>query len=229
MSALAARPAAGAPGLAEALRLHVRTLHARAERSGVVSDILHGRGSAAGYALLLRNLLPAYEALENLLRRQGESPALRGIARPEVYRSAAITADLRRISPAWREELPVLPEAGAYAARVQACGGDAGRLLAHAYTRYLGDLSGGMVLERILPPAPDGGTWEFHQFAGIADVTAFKLAFRAAIDDAGAAVTDWPTVLDEAAAAFACNIAVSRAVKDALGRGQGVGRGNVAD
>jgi heme oxygenase len=80
------------PGLAKALRARTQDLHARVERAGMVRAILTGNASRPGYALLLRNLLPAYLALEAGLERH--RAALPGLACPDVYRAAAIAADL---------------------------------------------------------------------------------------------------------------------------------------
>lgn len=51
-------------GFADVLRAHAAGLHRRAERSGVVYEMLCGRATRYGYSLLLRNLMPAYERLE---------------------------------------------------------------------------------------------------------------------------------------------------------------------
>jgi heme oxygenase len=213
MTALNARRGVRGAGLAARLREHVQPLHMRAERTGIVRAMLRGRADAAGYGLLLRNLLPCYAALEAGLRGHGDATLLPGIAMGDLSRCAAITTDLRRISPDWQGRLAMLPEGAAYAARVAACGGDGGRLIGHAYVRYMGDLSGGLVLEKILPPLPDGGAWQFHRFDGIGDVARYKTALRAAIDQAGETLADWAPVLNEAAAAFDYNIALSSAVQ----------------
>ncbi|XUM24561.1 biliverdin-producing heme oxygenase [Bradyrhizobium oligotrophicum S58] len=68
MAGRSARPAS----LLQAMRERTKTLHLTAERTGIVADLLRGRGTPEAYALLLRNLLPVYETLEaELLRHQG--------------------------------------------------------------------------------------------------------------------------------------------------------------
>jgi heme oxygenase len=200
-----------ARGLALALREHTHRLHIEAERTGVVSDILHGRVNVAAYVLLLRNLLPAYEAMEATLTRHRDLPLLAGLALPHLYRAAAIEWDLGQVAPQWRHALPLLPAGAAYARGITACGAGAG-LIAHAYTRYLGDLSGGLTLHRLVAPMLPQGGLRFHAFPEIADIGACKVAFRAAIDRAGALLGDWSLVLREAEAAFRYNIELSGAV-----------------
>lgn len=59
-----------------ALYLRTKTLHVEAERTGIIRDLLRGEASREGYVLLLRNLLPAYQAMEQGLHRHRSSPPL---------------------------------------------------------------------------------------------------------------------------------------------------------
>jgi heme oxygenase len=213
------RIAGGATGLVAALRMRTSALHTEAERSGIIHEILAGRASRRGYALFLRNLLPAYLALESGLEARRGSPAIHDIARPEVFRAAAIEADLIRIQgPGWASELDVLPEGETYAARIRAATEDDGVLLvAHAYARYLGDLNGGQILKRLLTRAlglaPEA--LSFYEFPGIDDLDAFKHGYRVALDRSAGAIADIAPVLGEAAEAFRLNIDLSVAVRQA--------------
>src|SRR5262245_31129308 len=87
--------------LLEALRERTADLHTRAERSGIIADILHRRVSRAGYVLMLRNFLPVYHALEERLERQAGSPAVGLIVRPELAPA--------RARPTWRRSPPTGP------------------------------------------------------------------------------------------------------------------------
>jgi heme oxygenase len=60
----------------------------------MIADILVGRATQRGYALLLRNLLPVYQALEQQLSRHSGSALLAPISRRELARTGAIEADL---------------------------------------------------------------------------------------------------------------------------------------
>ncbi len=207
---------ASAPGLANALRAHVHALHTRAERSGIISDILNGTAGLAAYLLLLRNLLPCYEAMEAALERRAGRPLLDCIARRELYRSSAILADLNRLAANWQTDLPLLPVSRAYASCTAEAGdGDGSRLIAHAYTRYLGDLNGGAIILRRLQPEIPGGQLHFHAFPELRDLPGFKAEYRAAFNTAGAALAVWQPVLNEAAVSFEHNIAVANAARAA--------------
>jgi len=204
-------------GLVAAMRHRTRRLHAEAERSGIVREVLRGTATTDGYALLLRNLHPVYRALEDGLERHRRTPLLRDLARSELYRSAAIEADLAAlVGLTWPESLPLLAAGRRYAARVEVAGdGDGSLLLAHAYTRFLGDLSGGRVmaarLTASLPTFPVA--LSFHAFPRIADVERFKAEYRLALDDAGSRISELQQVVKEAEEAFSLNIALANQVQ----------------
>lgn len=202
--------------MADALRAHTRKLHGEAERSGIIADILRGRASRADYALYARNLLPAYEQLEAALDRFKAATLLADLAQPQVYRAQALRRDLETLAgPGWESTLPVLDTAMLYAERIARAGeGNGERLIAHAYTRYLGDLNGGRILGRILAEKPglQPAARTFFEFAGIEDLAGFTRGYREAFDRAAVVVSDHAALLEEADAAFRCNIEISRAI-----------------
>lgn len=208
--------------LLEALRERTGELHALAERTGIVADILHRRAGRDGYALLLRNLLPVYRSMEQALAERQTSPVLGMIVRPELYRTAAIESDLRAMTsfrPA--EALTELPAAARYVDAIRRCSEGSGiRLIAHAYTRYLGDLSGGQILKKLLKRSlelPDEAL-SLYDFPAIADIAGFKAGYRSAIARAGDELGDFDSIVEEGARAFELNIELSVAVQQAAGR-----------
>lgn len=211
--ALAGRPVR----LSEALRERTRALHVEAERAGIVRDILRGRASRRGYALLLRNLLPAYEEMERGLERHRRTPAVGAVAWRALYRSRALRADLEGLyGPEWHRSLALLPVGERYGDQLAvAAEGDGTRLIAHAYARYLGDLSGGRILRRLLARSLQLGpaTLAFYDFPEIDDPEAFKAAWREALDRAAVGIADVEAVIEEGALAFQLNIDVSREVQ----------------
>jgi len=199
-------------GLVTRLRRHTRELHRAAERSGIVSDLLHRRADRRGYSLYLRNLLPAYEAMEAALECRAGSSGYECIADRRLFRSPAIRADLCAIAGRpWQYSLPELPVARRYAdwLMIVAQSGDL-RLLGHTYTRCLGDLSGGVILGRLvstslsLPPE----ALRFFDFRSIGDVAHFRERYLDAIDQL-AAGTCVETIVAEAITAFRFNIELS--------------------
>ena len=216
--AVADQPPA-APGFAATLREATAAVHLEAERAGVIADLLRNRATRAGYALLLRNLVPAYAALEaGLVAQGGRTPLLAAFAAPGLARLAALTRDLLAIAgPDWAVRCPLLPQAEAYAAAVTAASDDAPALAAHAYARYLGDLSGGQILKPVLARNLGLGAdaLAFYEFPALADVAATKAATRVALDEIPVGSAAAGRAIAEAIAAFGHNIAVSEAVRRA--------------
>lgn len=210
----------GATGLADLLRAQTRALHVRAEHSGIVRDLLKGQADQNGYALYLRNILPAYRELESGLDRNRSVPGVELIARRDLYRAPALESDLRALKgDAWESYLPLLPAGERYRRRIaKVAAADPARLIAYAYVRYLGDLNGGLILRKLLARAlelPESAL-AFYDFPLIDDLPAAKRSYRAAFDLAGQAIGDPTSIANEAAMAFRLNIGVSEAVHDLL-------------
>lgn len=202
------------------LYLRTKTLHAEAERSGIIKDLLRGQASRDGYVLLMRNLLPAYREIEQGLERQVSSPKLSVLASFRLDRASAIEADLNALcGPDWFDKIPVLEAATSYAKRVSfAAEGDGTKLIAHAYARYLGDLSGGLILQKLLARSLKLRPSElsFYDFSRFPDLGALKSEYRSALDQAADGAHDPDAIIEEGATAFSCNIDLSWAVQKAL-------------
>ncbi len=199
-------------GLSGLLRARTTDSHARAERSGVVAAILAGTVTRPRYALWLRNLLPVYQELEQAALRHRARPGFAWMADSRLHRAGRIAADLDALAVS--DAVFILPAGQGYVQRVKSADSGAGdRLLAHAYTRYLGDLSGGQVIRRHLLRqfGPDIPT-SFTEFPTMPRVGAFVADLRAALDEAGHHVADREQVAEEAVVAFELNIALSEAV-----------------
>jgi heme oxygenase (biliverdin-producing, ferredoxin) len=207
-------------GVVTSLYLRTKTLHVEAERTGIIRDLLRGEASREGYALLLRNLLPAYQAMEQGLERHLRSPGVSVLAQYRLDRAPAIESDLLALCGAgWSRDLPLLAAGEFYAQRIaKASEGDGSRLIAHAYTRYLGDLSGGQILQRLLARSPGLQPAEltFYDFQRFSDLDALKADYRKALDHAGIVAADRRAVVEEAAIAFSLNIDLSCAVQAAV-------------
>ena len=206
--------------LLEALRERTRDLHTQAERSGIISDILRGHATRDGYVLLLQNLLPVYVTLEKHLTIHAASTLLGPMVRPELMRAAAIEADLRSLSAKTAELQELRATANYVDAIEQASSGDGSRLIAHAYARYLGDLSGGQIVKRLLARSLhlEPAALTFYDFPAISDIATFKSEYRAAIDRVGDECEDFDAVVEESALVFELNIELSTAVQAEVAR-----------
>jgi heme oxygenase len=187
----------------------------------VVADLLRGRIRPSTYLLLLRNLLPVYRALEDSLRRHARDPILAPFARPELWRAEALARDVAALA-ARVPSSTGLPLAAAqrYVQRIEQVERvDPGLLIAHAYVRHMGDLSGGQIVRRLLVGAPGIGpdAVRLYEFPEIADLEWAKSDYRAALDRAETRLADRAAVLEEACEAFRLTIALAEAVRRADG------------
>ena len=200
-----------------ALYLRTKTLHVEAERTGIIRDLLRAEASRESYILLQRNLLPAYRAMEQGLERHRGSPGVGALAQYQLDRAPAIEADLVELcGRRWTLDIPLLDAGETYANQVEmAAEGDGTRLIAHAYTRYLGDFSGGQILQRLLARSLQLRPTElsFYDFSRFPDLEALKTDYRTTLDQAGALAVDPHGIVEEGALAFSLNIGLSCAVK----------------
>jgi heme oxygenase len=202
-------------GIAVTLYFATKAIHHEAETTGVIRHLLRGNASREGYVMLMRNVLPAYRALEQGLAQHRANPALFELAGFAFDRAGATEADLHALCGGDFASISLLSEGEAYAARIaEVSQGDPTRLIAHAYTRYLGDLSGGQILRRLLKKSLDlqENELSFYDFPRFPDLTALKTEYRNAIDRAGALANDKEAIVAEAMRAFQLNIDVSCAV-----------------
>nr|AGC71046.1 heme oxygenase [uncultured bacterium A1Q1_fos_1231] len=200
------------------LREGTKDAHRWVERLAFVRSFLRGVIDPRSYQCLLRDLHTVYGALEEGLRRHAHHPVLGWSAWPLLWRQNALSEDLdylaMRLPTSGLRDLPWQkqpPSSAAlrYAARIFAQADHSPTLLlAHAYTRYLGDLSGGQILRRIVGfslglPGPDG--LRFYDFSQIPNHGQFKQDFRSWLDRLPLSVTEQHAVVQEAIAAFAAN------------------------
>ena len=131
--------------LAERLRTETRALHTAAERSRFMGVLLRGQMDRASYCALLRNLHAIYAALEPALARHAGHPVLAPVFLPRLARTQALADDLLTLhGSAWADAIALQPATARYLRRLHEIEAAQPELLfAHAYVRFLGDLSGG--------------------------------------------------------------------------------------
>jgi heme oxygenase len=206
--------------LAQRLRDETRALHVDAERSPFMSVLLRGRMDRVAYAALLRNLLAIYEVLEPALARHAAHPALAPLNLPALARLPSLRDDLARVADPSDATCDLRSAVVRYVARLREL--DAANpelLLAHAYVRYLGDLSGGQLLHDIVARSPGLGPrvgTAFYEFGDPAVASTLAVGFRSSLDRA--VVDDPDAVVAEARLAFTWH----RELFDELARGFGL-------
>jgi heme oxygenase len=166
--------------LARLLREGSQAEHRAAERSSFMAELLAGGVGPQGYADYLARLQRVYAALERVGRGLAGRTEADAVLDPALERSAAIEADVAH----WGTGDARTPATDAYVARIEATRDAPARFLAHHYTRYLGDLSGGRAIGRVLGRTfgleSDG--LAFYAFPGVPRPKPYKDAYRARLD-----------------------------------------------
>lgn len=198
------------------IRVASHEQHTEAETSTFMSDLLGGRLGVDAYTRYTEQLWFVYRALEDAAESLKDDPVAGPFIRPELMRVAEIERDLEHLLGAdWREAVVALPATEAYAARVAECAAEwPGGYVAHHYTRYLGDLSGGQIIrdkaERTWGFERKGDGVRFYVFAAISNPAAFKRTYRELLDAIAADDLEKQRIIDECKRAFDFNGAVFR-------------------
>ncbi|MEU8585789.1 biliverdin-producing heme oxygenase [Streptomyces sp. NPDC048664] len=206
------------------LRTASHAQHREAESATFVGDLLGGRLGVEAYASYTEQLWFVYEALEAEAATVAADPVAGPFVRPELFRLPSLERDLAHLRGAdWRTSLRALPATEEYAARVRECRErwPAG-YIAHHYTRYLGDLSGGQVIrdhaERTWGFARKGDGVRFYTFDRIANPAAFKREYRELLDGVRADELGRQRIVVECRHAFSLNTALFRTLGEQFPR-----------
>ncbi|AFY65510.1 heme oxygenase (biliverdin-producing) [Geitlerinema sp. PCC 7407] len=197
--------------LATKLREGTKKSHTMAENVGFVKCFLKGVVEKNSYRKLVANLYFVYSAMEEEMERHREHPIVSKIYFSELDRKESLEKDLSYYFGAnWRAQVAPSDAAEAYIARIREISNTAPELLvAHSYTRYLGDLSGGQILKNIAKRGmnlADGEGTNFYEFEHIDDEKAFKGTYRQALDELPVDDATADRIVDEANDAFGMNM-----------------------
>ena len=194
--------------LSTLLREGTRADHGAANSEDFIEQLMSGALNRAAYADLSAQLLVVYEALEDASASMRDDERGADLVFDELTRVPAIERDLAFLyGPVWREEIRILPATREYAERVREAGGSLAHYAAHSYTRYLGDLSGGQIVKRMMKQhyALDQDGVAFYTFPDIPKIKLFKDAYRNRLDDLTLDQDEIDAVLAEAHHAFHLN------------------------
>uniref|UniRef100_A0A452UQJ0 Heme oxygenase 1 n=1 Tax=Ursus maritimus TaxID=29073 RepID=A0A452UQJ0_URSMA len=196
--------------LSEALKEATKEVHVQ-----FMKNFQKGQVTRKGFKLVMASLYHVYVALEEEIERNKDNPVYAPLYFPEeLHRKAALERDMAFwYGPRWQEAIPYTQATRRYVQRLQEVGREEPELLvAHAYTRYLGDLSGGQVLKKIAQKALDlpasGEGVDFFSFPSIASATKFKQLYRSRMNTLEMTPEVRQRVLEEAKTAFLLNIQV---------------------
>lgn len=199
--------------LAERLREGTKHSHTAAENTAYMKCFVKGIVEREPFRKLLANLYLVYSTLEEALRQHLDNPVVGALYFPELNRTANLEKDLAfYYGENWREQIIPLPAGKVYVERIREIAAtNPVLLIAHAYTRYMGDLSGGQALKNIvrsalnLPPNCGTALHEFEAFPTIEARRAFKEKYRQALNSLPIDEETIQRLIDEANYAFKLN------------------------
>lgn len=193
----------------QALRERTWTGHSDSEGAGFMTDLMSGKGTRDDYIALVAQHYFIYEAIEAAADRMKNDPVAAAFISPKLTRLPAIEEDLRfLIGPDWRGRITPLPTTERYVRRINEVAATwNGGFIAHHYTRYLGDLSGGQIIRTLMQRQFGFETngVGFYLFGDIAKPKEFKETYRTQLD-----AVDWDDderdrVIDEVLVAYRFN------------------------
>jgi heme oxygenase len=195
--------------LSRLMRESSQQQHQEAESSPFVAALMRGELSLGDYTTYLVQLAWLYDALE----RQAANGVARATSEPlwdsRLNRLDAITADLAELGIGdWRETTAPSSSMATYIAHLDSLSGRADvRLVAHHYTRYLGDLSGGQAIAALVARhyGATPAQLSFYRFGDIDDIVRYKEAYRGHLDGLDLTPEESATLITEVQLAFTMN------------------------
>jgi heme oxygenase len=194
----------------QALRERTWSGHGESEGAGFMHDLMTGKGTREDYVALVAQHYFVYEALEAAAATFAGDAEAQPFISAQLTRLPALAVDLEfLLGTDWKQQITPLPTTERYVARIREieAEGWSGGFVAHHYTRYLGDLSGGQAIGRLMKRhfGFETNGILFYLFDQIADPKAFKETYRDQLDAAGWDAAERERVIDEVLSAYRLN------------------------
>lgn len=197
--------------LATQLREGTSKAHSMAENVSFVKSFLGGVIDKDSYKKMVSNLYFVYVAIEDAMEENRTHKCIEPIFYQELNRRESLEQDLEfYYGENWKDTISPSPATEAYVDRIRTIGENKPELLvAHAYTRYLGDLSGGQILKKIAQRAmnlKDNRGLAFYDFTEIQDEQSFKQNYKTALDNLPIPANETGKIIAEANVSFNLNM-----------------------
>ena len=191
--------------LALQLKEGTKVSHSAAENTKFVSSFLKGVVSRDNYKQLTANFYYVYRAMEEEIDKLDDFPLHDKL----LNRTNKLEQDLRYYyGVMWRDKIEPSQATKNYVKRIQVIAQQTPYLLvAHHYTRYMGDLSGGQILASITKKALNLTTegLKFYEF-DIPNMKEYKDKYRQSLNDLNMSEVQTSMLIDEANYAFKLNM-----------------------
>lgn len=187
------------------LKEQTAAAHRRAESQAFIMALKRGELNVRSLVLMLEQLQPVYEELEAQLACAGDHPWVALFDHRRLDRAARLRRDLDRLG---RVTAPTLGRGTrTYVAAVRASAASPQRLLAHHYTRYMGDLAGGQVIARLVERhyGLSPSHLSYLDFSDLGDPVHYRKQYRALLDLLPWSPTEQAEFITECEVAFDVN------------------------
>ena len=160
--------------------------HTMAENTSFVASFLRGVVDESKYRQLIANFYFIYHALESEMEINKDNPFVGPMRLNGLERHDALVKDCKYFyGDNWKDVIRPTEETQKYVSRIhEVAKNNPELLIAHHYTRYMGDLSGGQIRKGIAQKAlalkEDG--LAFYEFPEIIDKKGFKESYRRVLD-----------------------------------------------
>jgi len=200
-------------GLALMLDDGTRKSHSVAENTAFVAGFFRGMSSTDAFAKLTAAFYHVYTAMENAFEDETADGVVKQMDFGSLRRKQALERDMEFFfGPDFRDTVKPSPATQRYVDRLNTLRSTSDyRLVAHQYTRYLGDLFGGQMMagmaKKSLDLDDDKGL-AFYDFPLIEDNSRFIETWYNEVNSLDLSEAQKSALVDEANLAFQLNIGV---------------------
>ncbi|KAI9255538.1 heme oxygenase-domain-containing protein [Sporodiniella umbellata] len=224
--------------LGVAMHAGIQELHTLATSSSFTQSFVRGNIGTDEYGLYLNSLYFIYNTLESLLEKHKKNPAVNLIHFPkELNRRESILKDLAffygedKVGDLISPKNMISTVKSYVSAMEKASKTESALLIAHSYSRYLGDLNGGPTFLRglkkhILKYDVNTTIWDstegsnFYQFNNLGNEAEFKGIYRERLNCTNLNAETQEMVVKEAAKSIRLNIAMFNEIREISESGQ---------
>ncbi|YP_003359246.1 heme oxygenase (plastid) [Cryptomonas paramecium] len=200
--------------LATQLKEGTAKSHSLVENIKFIKMFISGVLTKTSYRKLLANLYFIYSSLENEIDKHNSNPLIGPINFQTLHRKKSLEKDLKYYyGENWKSLIKPSKATLIYTQRIEKISAHKPELLiAHAYTRYLGDLSGGQLLKKItkksLQLQEEGAGLDFYNFKNIENLQEFKKIYKDALNSLQLDRDCTNSIIAEANTAFKLNMSI---------------------
>ena len=199
-------------GLALMLDDGTRKSHSIAQNSAFVTGFFKGLSTKKSYRALLTSLYFVYSSMENAFDTTSEERVTQ-LDYTQLRRIESLSSDMDYFyGNDWKAMIKASPATQAYVARVEEVAKTKPYLLiAHQYTRYLGDLFGGQMMGGMATRSlelEDGNGVDFYTFDEIDSAFEFITEWYTKLNDLDLTDEQKDEIVDEANYVFDLNIGI---------------------